>query len=291
MLIDWQAQADAFHHRMRTRLDVLLTHRREHGRDPVMDFLFQYYHFKPAKLTTWSPGLDVVLSVDAAPYLDTLAGSRRTAEGVMLDPECFPEHRQRSARWMLQLLLNTQARAPYFGCAGMHEWAMVYRTDDVRHAQVPLRVDAATLENFVESRPLRCTHFDAFRFFTPEARPLNQLQPTRDTTEDLEQPGCLHANMDLYKWAYKLYPWISSDLIADAFELAVRARVIDMRASPYDMQARGLEPITVETPAGRQAYTVAQRELWEAGQPIRARLINAYRTLVSHFPSHVSASG
>lgn len=255
-----------------------------------MDFLFQYYHFKPAKLTTWSPGIDVILSKDAAAYLDALAGSCDVGDGVMLDPGRFPAHRQRSARWMLQLLCKTQARAPYFGCSGMHEWAMVYRTRDVRHAQVPLRIDAATLEGFVESRPIRCTHFDAFRFFTPEARPLNPLQPTRDNTQDLEQPGCLHANMDLYKWAYKLYPWIPSALIAEAFELAVRARIIDMRASPYDMRSRGLEPIAVETATGRQQYTVAQRDLWEAGRPIRARLIDAYQTLIAYFPDARAAS-
>ena len=52
--------------------------------------------------------------------------------------------------------------------------------------------------------------------------------------------------MDLYKWAYKFYPWTPSDLIADAFELAVEIREIDMRASPYDLGVYGFEPITIE---------------------------------------------
>ena len=58
----------------------------------------------------------------------------------------------------------------------------------------------------VEDNRVRCSHFDAFRFFTAPARPLNLLAPTRETQHELEQPGCLHANMDLYKWAYKLSP-------------------------------------------------------------------------------------
>jgi hypothetical protein len=48
--------------------------------------------------------------------------------------------------------------------------------------------------------PLRCSHFDAFRFFTPEAVPRNAGSPSRATQQDWEQPGCLHANMDLSIW-------------------------------------------------------------------------------------------
>ena len=34
--------------------------------------------------------------------------------------------------------------------------------------------------------------------------PLNKLAPARELIPQLEQRGCLHANMDLYKWSYKL---------------------------------------------------------------------------------------
>jgi hypothetical protein len=49
----------------------------------------------------------------------------------------------------------------------------------------------------VEGNRIRCSHFDAYRFLTPAGRPLNQLAPTGETQHDNEQPGCLHANMDL----------------------------------------------------------------------------------------------
>jgi hypothetical protein len=87
--------------------------------------------------------------------------------------------------------------------------------------------------------------------------------------------------MDIYKWAYKLYPWISSDVIREAFLLAVEARTIDMKASPYDLQNRGLEPIRIETEAGRKEYLEHQTAIWERGLPIREKLIEAYDTLFS----------
>ena len=109
----------------------------------------------------------------------------------------------------------------------------------------------AEIADLVESLGPRCTHYDAFRFFAPDARPLNKYQPTRETTITLEQPACLHANMDLYKWAFKLSPFTASELIADCFDLARELRVLDMRASPYDFTALGHRPIPIETPEGR----------------------------------------
>lgn len=47
--------------------------------------------------------------------------------------------------------------------------------------------------------------------------------------------GCVHAAMDLFKYAYQLYPFVSSDLLRDCLELAITARKLDMRASPYDV--------------------------------------------------------
>ncbi len=91
-------------------------------------------------------------------------------------------------------------------------------------------------DDVVESHRITCTHFDAFRFFTDEARPLNLLQPTREVSSSSnEQPGCLHASMDVYKWAYKLAPLTPSELVADCFELARDVRQVDMQAAPYDL--------------------------------------------------------
>ncbi|MGY4645658.1 hypothetical protein [Cellulomonas sp. URHB0016] len=97
---------------------------------------------------------------------------------------------------MVDLLSATSSRPAFTGCFGLHEWAMVYREDEHRHA-LPLRLGGAGTDHVVESHRIRCSHFDAFRFFTPSAAPLNALRPTRESQVALEQPGCLHAAMDL----------------------------------------------------------------------------------------------
>jgi hypothetical protein len=129
------------------------------------------------------------------------------------------------------------------------------------------------VEAIVESIPLRCTHFDAFRFFTPAAAPRNAGAPNRATQIDWEQPGCLHANMDLYKWCYKLGPLIDSELLLDCLELAAAAREIDMRASPYDLSGYGYSPITVENATGRAEYVRCQNAITQRAAPLRARLL------------------
>ena len=129
----------------------------------------------------------------------------------------------------------------------------------------------------VRDHQIRCTHYDAFRFFTPPARPLNALQPNLDSRVELEQPGCLHASMDVYKWAYKLIPIVPSELLLDAFELARSIRAFDMRASPYDLAELGYQPVPIETPAGKAEYVAAQRGFAEAAQSLRRRLLAVLR--------------
>jgi hypothetical protein len=160
------------------------------------------------------------------------------------------------------------------GCFGLHEWAMVYglTQGEVRHEDLPLRVSPGTIAATVDEIGLRCTHIDAYRFFTPPAVPLNGLEPTRATQPDLEQPGCLHASMDLYKYAFWFSPFVSSELVTDCFELARTARQVDMAASPYDCGDLGLDPIRVESAEGRQHYAAAQKELMDQSAPLRARL-------------------
>jgi hypothetical protein len=102
---------------------------------------------------------------------------------------------------------------------------------------------------------------------------LNRLQPTRAEAPQFEQRGCLHANMDLYKWAYKLSPLVPSELVADCFALARDIRTLDMRASPYDLTDLGHPPVRIETPEGRAEYVAAQRGFAERAAPLRARLI------------------
>ncbi len=277
----WQAQESAHRARLEPMLRPYLERRSRGVKDPVMDFLFEYYAFRPSRLLRWSPGFGVALEGEAAEAFLDQPFFARTPAGVALDPARFPERRKQGLRWIRDLLAATETRPPLLGCHGMHEWAMVYRNDAVRHGQVPLRMTPDALAAFVESVPVVCTHYDAFRFFTPEARPLNRHQLSRETMPALEQPGCLHANMDLYRWAYKLYPWTPGALLADAFDLACRIRTVDMRASPYDLRAAGLEPIAIETPEGRRVYRDYQQQFASEAAPLRTRLRAVYDALIA----------
>ncbi len=167
---------------------------------------------------------------------------------------------------------------------------MVYRLteDETRHKDWTLRLGTAGTDDVVESHRITCSHFDAFRFFTPPARGLNLLQPASDDRPAYEQPGCLHGGMDLYKHAFRLSPMICSDLVADAFELAWEIRVLDMRAAPYDMTGEVLDPtgqpwtpVCIETPEGKQEYAAAQRAFAERGAPVRQRLIQECERLLA----------
>ena len=123
----------------------------------------------------------------------------------------------------------------------------------------------------------------------------------------LEQPGCLHANMDLFRYACALFPWAPSSLLADALEVALLARTVDMRASPYDLSGvRGavdegggggcgggascgggghalddLSPIRIETAEGRRLYQQLQVEVMRRAAPVRRRLIDAHDAVLA----------
>jgi hypothetical protein len=277
---EWLPLADMHRQRVEPWIAGRLARRSVGEKNAIEDFLFDYYPFSPGKLATWHPGYGIVLEGEAAqPYL-RLTGYRHEGDGATADL-AWLEPRLPRLEVALGILRGTESRPPVTGCFGMHEWAMTYRLtqDEVRHAYLPLRVSAAEVAQTVESVGLRCTHIDAFRFFTPPAVPLNELTPTRDNQPDLEQPGCMHAGMDLYKYAFWFSPLIPSDLVLDCFENATRARELDMRASPYDMTPFGLEPIRVETPDGRREYAAEQRSLMVVTVPLRTRLLEVLQDL------------
>lgn len=278
---EWQARRARHEQRLSPLVTPHVLRQSRHEKHPIYDFLFEYYGFRPSWLMRWSPGLDVVLAGPSARDYLKHREYHEVAGGVALNPAELARDRREAAQWILTLLDRTAERPPRYGCFGLHEWAMVYRLPAVRHAQLPLRMAPEELAAFVESQRIVCSHFDAFRFFTPAARPLNTLQPERATRHDVEQRGCLHANMDLFKWAHKFYPWLGSDLVADTFLLAAEIRELDMRASPYEVTSLGFTNIPVETPAGQAEYVRAQQELAEKAQVLRARLQVGYRDLVA----------
>lgn len=292
----------------------------------------------------------------------------------------------------LQVLRATAARSPFFGCFGMHEWAMLYNpapfttvvgrghghggghggnvevenagtvtvgsgfkprttsTSGVYHHErkqkhLGLRLPQHEINEVVRNRRVRCSHFDAYRFFHPEAQALNynptwttaltaqtataadsgngnrtgsacsgtccsgssadsvmSSEPlsafvsapnpnpnpaprlTRSSQLTAEQPGCIHANMDLFKYAAELYPCVSSQTLIACLKLALHARAVDMRASPYEVShiPECAEKIAVENAAGRVQYRAEQEALYRWAVPLRHQLIQDYTTALRH---------
>jgi hypothetical protein len=251
---EWLARAAAHTARVDAFIAPHLARRGSAVKHPVHDFLFTYYSQRPARLRRWHPGYGARL-IDAPEY-DGLKGY---CDGAVTD-----DHVVKQApllRGLLNLLRSTESRPAHTGCFGLHEWAMVYHQspEELRHNDWPLRLGPAGTDEVVEAHQVKCSHFDAFRFFTDPARPLNVLQPASEDRAAHEQPGCLHAGMDLYKHAFRLTP---------------------MRAAPYDLVDLGFEPIAIETPEGKATYVREQRAFAERGAPLRRRLVEECERLL-----------
>jgi hypothetical protein len=281
-LDDWLERRARHQSRATALLGPYLRQRAEGMAHPVIDFLFTYYNLTPGQLRRWHPGYGVTLTGRAATgEYGELRGYRRTGSGVSVDPE-YLVRRRGTLDYVVRLLTATAGRPANLGCFGLHEWAMLYRADpgQIRH-RTPLRLGQVGTDAVVESMPLRCTHFDAYRFFTAPARPMNATEPTRSTQLATAQPGCLHAGMDLYRFAAKLLPLVSSDVLWEAFELAYEARELDMRASPYDLREYGYDPVPIETPAGRAEYVRQQSALSARAAVVRTSLLTACHRLLA----------
>ena len=271
----WQKLRADHRARATALLAPVLERRRRGERHAVEDFLFDYYTLRPGLLLRWHPGVHRVLA-DAAEEFAALPHHRVRDGLVEVDTETVVGRRRDTIAWTRRLLTAERARPASFGCFGMHEWAMVYglRADQTRHAALPLRLTPGEVRDVVDRVGLRCSHFDAFRFFTPDAAPRNTVQLTRGDQEAHDQGGCLHANMDLYKWAGKLLPLTPPEMLLDTYELARDIRVLDMRASAYDLSGLGYSPVAVETVAGRADYVAQQRDLAARAAVIRDRILD-----------------
>lgn len=282
---EWVERKNRHEERYLQLVEPHLERRSRQERNPVADFLFEYYAFRPSHLRRWSPGIGILLEGAHPDDVPGIPGVRAHADGLYLWPGSdtvgrHPDRYLTATRWIRDLLRQTADRKPVYGCFGLHEWAMLYRSEGARHEQLPLRVSEEELAQTVDTAGLRCTHYDAFRFFTEPAIPLNAHALDSQSMPKMEQSGCLHANMDVYRWAFKRAPWVPSELTMDAFELAMDIRELDMASSPYDVSQFGIDAVPVEHPEGRTLFVARQREFQERAAALRQPLIDAYDQLL-----------
>ena len=255
-----------------------LERRSRHESHPVDDFLFEYYPISTNKLLNWHPGFGFELEATEPESEEFPTGSYEFAEDKIQIRSEWLTKNQEAAISLIDFLTKTQGRSIRSGCFGLHEWAMVLGSEEVRHEKWPLRLSQEEIRATIDEVGLRCTHFDAFRFFTPIAAPLNPLQLTRIDQNDVEQPGCLHANMDLYKHAQRFAPIVGSENVRSAFALAKDIRTVDMQTAPYDLADLGIIPIPVETQAGREEFAELQIGFAQRAQTLRIKLIEALKS-------------
>lgn len=271
--------------------------RRKRGeKHPLEDFLWDYYPLRPGRFRTWYPGIDddgvVALERPASSFSEAHSYWTQIAQSrwfitsnddsyCYLDVEAFSQARAHGIEFFRALLHKLQNTAPTFGCLGWHEWAMAYRIDELRHP-LPLRLGTEKTNLLVEQAHIRCTHFDAYQFFSPAAMDLNTVRPTYETVIEFEQPGCVHVSMDLLRTCVQLGPLIPGELLIQCYDLALRARTIDMAASPYDCSSLGVEAIKIETAEGKARYIREQQKLTELARPIRGKILGILDK-VAHF--------
>ena len=179
-------------------------------------------------------------------------------------------------------------RVDEFGRAAPGVWALgdVSSPYELKHvANAEARCLAHNLAHPDDLRPYPHDWVPA-AVFTEPAAPRNAERLSRESQIASEQPGCVHASMDIYKWAYKLGPLVHSGLVADCLELAAAARELDMRASPYDLTGYGFAPIAVETPTGRAEYVRGQQDVADRAAPLREDLSGWCRRLLEIAGDH-----
>ena len=167
----------------------------------------------------------------------------------------------------------TAARPAFTAASACTSGRWSTATSGTRHP-VPLRLGQAGTDAVVEAHPIRCTHFDAFRFFTPPAVGRNRLQPDPGDAARAGAAGLPARRDGPLQVGLQAQPGDPGELVADCFELAVEIRELDMRASPYDLREHGYEPVAIETPEGKAQYVAAQRGFAERGAVLRQRLLD-----------------
>jgi hypothetical protein len=139
---EWRERKAAYEERVRPWAEDRTSRMRRGEKHPVHDFLFEYYPFRPSYLLRWSPGFDVLLIGAGATDLGWTRGFEERDGGRILPATAFPAHRVDHLRRTLTQLRAVASREPFFGCFGLHEWAMVYRAETVRHNRVPFSTTA-----------------------------------------------------------------------------------------------------------------------------------------------------
>ena len=170
---EWQARTAAHEARI-DRWAVPHRERRTRGEShPVHDFLFTYYSETPGRVRRWHPGVGTALAPPPdgpAPHAEW-RWYRTGDDGTVAPRPGGLPRRPRQRRCASCTSCSPPPRAgrcspAASGCTS-GRWSTAPTSAGTR---CPLRLGQAGTDAVVEAHPIRCTHFDAFRFFTPAGR-------------------------------------------------------------------------------------------------------------------------
>ena len=157
----WRAAEAAHEARAGRYADPFAQRRARHEVHPVEDFLFTYYTLKPGQFKRWHPGAGVILLdaperaswrfyrpateqelLDAGCTPQVARAQADAASAVTVDVTDFVERRATALAFTHEILRNTTTKKGQFGCFGMHEWAMAYKSveNNIRHDYLELRL-------------------------------------------------------------------------------------------------------------------------------------------------------
>ena len=155
---------------------------------------------------------------------------------------------------------------------------MVYRQaqHETRHNAWPLRLSPDGTAAVVEQHPHPLQPLRRVPFLHP-SRPTPQpaLRPPARPRRGWSSPAASTPTWTSTSGRTSSRPWCGSELVADCFDLARDIRVLDMRASPYDLADLGYRADPIETPEGRAEYATGQRAFADRAAQLRDALIRA----------------
>ena len=226
---------------LKARMHAVRTH-------PIYNFMHTYYRYSAEELKLFTPGanspLDVLSPTDSVllhPLFQHSVSSRASSSSSAVPPLAappastveyrFPKTLSPEGRfgWIQMAkardVLKSAAslNPPNFGCFGLHEWAMLYKGAAPKQPGLGLRVSQSTIDAMVEGG-VKCSHYDAFRFFHQDAKQFNAVSLVRETQASFEQAACIHVTMDLFKWSHKIYPPPQDARISDSSKSDRHAR-------------------------------------------------------------------
>ena len=202
----------------------------------------------------WTDGRQARRGLDVGRFLDRRGDRSRSS------PTCSRDRRPAGRSWAASACTSGR-------------WSTATAEGEVRHAACRCGWAQAGTAAVVEPHPVRCTHFDAYRFFTPPRAAAQRAaaHPGRPSASWSSPAACTPP------WTSTSGPTSSAPAcpaswLPTASSSPREVRELDMRASPYDLAAPRL-PAGADRDAGGGRVRAGPARVRRPGAALRERLL------------------